>query len=371
MRAIALDWRWRLISRACRLSAAAALLLLPGPQLRAETLIAVAAQTAQVDLSVANEARASIARALDWLAAGQRPDGAWAGADLTELTALPLWAFALSRHPARAEVVPRAVGWLRGCVQSDGGIYLRAPGQGPLLPNYNTGLALVALSAAGDPALRPVILRARRFLAAGQRAGGDMREGGFGYASGQGGIDLDSSLAAYEAMRLSQTTGARRGTNGAPTDLDWAAVRNFIGQSHAQPSASSGSLTFAGMLSLIYAEADRNDPRLRAAFDWAVQHWNLDRHPDLGRQGAYAYYLLLTKALAAYGREDLPVRGAPPVFWRRAVIEKLLSLQRMDAARPGLGYWANAGARFPENDRVLATACAVLTLEVALGAAAP
>ena len=130
-------------------------------------------------------------------------------------------------------------------------------------------------------------------------------------------------------------------------------------------------MTYAGMLSLIYAAANRNDPRLRAAFDWAVRHWNLDRHPAIGRQGIYAFYLVLTKALAAYGREDLPVRDGPPVFWRRAVIEKLLSLQRMDAARPGQGYWSGDDERFPADARVLSTAYAVLTLEVALGAAAP
>ena len=387
MRAKVFDWTCNWNIRAPALLAAIVIFHLPCPAMRAETLISGAAQTAQVDISVANEAQASIARALDWLAAGQRPDGAWSNSALPALTALPLWAFALSRHPARAQVVPRAVGWLRGCVQPDGGIYRRSPSQGPLLPTYNTGLVLVALSAVGDPALTPVVLRARRFLAAGQHAGGDLRDGGFGYASGQGGADLDSSLAAYEAMRLSQTVEARRGTNGVSADLDWAAARRFIEQMRTQPGGSvtdpvatndathlvlrvDDSLTYAGMLSLIYAEADRNDPRLHAAFGWAVRHWSLDRHPDIGRQGTYAYYFVLTKALAAYGREDLPVRGGPPVFWRRAVIEKLLSLQRMDAARPGQGYWANTDARFSEDDCVLATAYAVLTLEVALGAAA-
>ncbi len=358
------------------------------PEARAETLISGAAQTAQVDISVANEAQASIARALDWLASGQRPDGAWSDANLTSLTALPLWAFALSHHPARTQVVTRAVGWLKGCVQPDGGIYHRNPGRGPLLATYNTGLALVALSAVGDPALTPIMLRARRFLASGQHAGGDLHDGGLDYASGQGVADPASTLAAYEAMRLSQTVAARRGANGTATDLDWAAALRLIERKPPQPGGSDavplatddaalsflradGGMTYAGMLSLIYAEANRNDPRLRAAFDWAVRHWNLDRHPAIGRQGIYAFYLVLTKALAAYGREDLPVRDGPPVFWRRAVIEKLLSLQRMDAARPGQGYWSGDDERFPADARVLSTAYAVLTLEVALGAAAP
>ena len=113
MRAKALHWTCNWNIRAPALLAAVVLIHLPCPDVRAETLISGAAQTAQVDISVANEAQASIARALDWLAAGQRPDGAWSKSDLPALTALPLWAFALSRHPARAEVVTRAVGWLK------------------------------------------------------------------------------------------------------------------------------------------------------------------------------------------------------------------------------------------------------------------
>ena len=384
MRAKALNSRWQWNIRITALLSAAAIIQLHCATTQAETLISGAAQTAQVDLSIANEARAAIARALDWLATEQRPDGAWSNSGIPTLTALPLWAFALSSHPARAEAIPRAVGWLRGCVQSDGGIYQRNPGRGPLLPTYNTGIALVALSAVGDPALTPIMLRARRFLAAGQRTGRDLRDGGFGYASSQSGDDLESSLAAYEAMRLSQKSEAVRGTNQAQSDLDWDAARRFIEQAQVHPGSAftnplatngpifpflraDGRTTYAGILSLIYAETDRNDPRLQASFGWAAQHWALDRHPDIGQIGRYAYYLVLTKALAAYGREDLPVQGGPPLFWRREVIEKILALQRMDAARPGQGYWANPAARFPEDDRVLATAYAVLTLEVALG----
>ena len=62
-------------------------------------------------------------RGLDWLAAKQQPDGSWSLPDFPALTALPLWAFALSDHPQKSAIVSNAVRHLLRYVQPDGGIY--------------------------------------------------------------------------------------------------------------------------------------------------------------------------------------------------------------------------------------------------------
>jgi hypothetical protein len=53
------------------------------------------------------------------------------------------------------------------------------------------------------------------------------------------------------------------------------------------------------------------------------------------------------------------------VGWRRALIEKLVSLQRIDP-KTGLGYWQNDNNRWWENDPNLSTCYTLLALEYAL-----
>ena len=101
---------------------------------------------------------------------------------------------------------------------------------------------------------------------------------------------------------------------------------------------SYGSMTYAGLLSLIYAEVDRNDPRVQSAVDWIKQHWTLDENPRMGAQGLYYYYHTMSKALNVYGDDEFTLPKGTKVRWRPALIEELVSRQRIDP-RTGMGYW--------------------------------
>jgi squalene-hopene/tetraprenyl-beta-curcumene cyclase len=369
------------------------------PSAPSEGQAIVARQTGErlIDISLEKEARAAVDRALDGLAAGQKPDGSWSNGDFPALTGLPLWAFALSDHKDREAVVQKAVKFLLGCVREDGGIYRQVPGKGGGLSNYNTALCMVALHALNDPALTPVVLRARRFVAAGQHFGGDMYEGGMGYdrETGRAYTDLSDSVIAFEAMRLTQSVEDQRDASAKPVDLDWEAAKRFLDRVQNKPAAGSneaggffyrpdeskagtvtneqgvvvfrsfGSMTYAGLLSLIYADVSKTDPRVKSAFDWSVRHWSLDENPGMGEQGLFYFYNVLTKALSAYGRDEIP-RAGRSVYWRPELVKKLLSLQKIDP-KTGHGYWVNANGRFWESDPVLVTAYSVIALQVALG----
>jgi squalene-hopene/tetraprenyl-beta-curcumene cyclase len=39
---------------------------------------------------------------------------------------------------------------------------------------------------------------------------------------------------------------------------------------------SYGTMTYAGLLSLIYADVKKNDPRVQAAVDWLSRHYTLE-----------------------------------------------------------------------------------------------
>jgi squalene-hopene/tetraprenyl-beta-curcumene cyclase len=83
-------------------------------------------------------------------------------------------------------------------------------------------------------------------------------------------------------------------------------------------------------------------------------------------EGLFYFYNVLSKSLATFGRENIPTKGKNPVFWRKAIVEKLISLQKVDS-KTGHGYWVNRNNRFWEANDVLVTSYTLIALEVALG----
>jgi squalene-hopene/tetraprenyl-beta-curcumene cyclase len=363
-------------------------------------VVSSTAITGQTDISLLNEARAVQNRGLNWLAKRQQPDGSWSIADFPALTALPLWAFAVSEHPDKARIVSNAVQFILKNVQPGGSIYKKAPGPGGGLANYNTALCMTALHMTKDPALTPIVLKARQFMATAQHLeGDDLYKGGFGYdkTSGRQYTDLSDSVIAYEAMRLTQSAEDLRPGGEKKADLDWQATTQFLGRVQNTATAgtndaggfayrpdeskagtttnaagvvvlrSYGSMTYAGLLSLIYADVSRNDPRVRSAFDWAIRHWTLDENPGMGPQGLFYFYNIMAKSLATFGQESIPSTKGTPVAWRSEMIKKLITLQKVEKDGSGEGYWVNGNNRWLENDPVLVTAYTLIALDVALG----
>jgi squalene-hopene/tetraprenyl-beta-curcumene cyclase len=126
---------------------------------------------------------------------------------------------------------------------------------------------------------------------------------------------------------------------------------------------SYGSITYAGLLSMVYANVTRDDPRIVSAVDYAARHWTLEENPGMGSQGLYFNYKVMSRARDTARLDSIARAGAGPIAWREQVARKIMSLQRPD------GTWANANNRFWENDPVLATAYALLALEYATGPA--
>ncbi len=352
-------------------------------------------------LTLQNEARIALNRSLRWLESKQQADGHWSIPDFPALTALPLWALHKGGTTNRAAVAS-AKKFLLGCVHENGAIYREpaAKQKGGGLANYNTALCMTALHMLNEPALAPVILKARNFIAGTQYLGNDEYKGGMGYdaATGRAYADLSNSYIAYEAMRLTQAVEDLRKGGEKRADLDWQAAADFVTRLQAKPAAgattdanaggfaykpgasmagattnsagevqlrSYGSMTYAGLLSLIYADVDRKDPRVQAAFQWATRNWSLDQNPGMGQQGLYYFYNVLAKALAVHGAEQLAA-PAGSVQWRAELVKKLIGLQKIEA-ETGNGYWVNAENRWMEADPVLVTAYTLITLETALG----
>ena len=320
---------------------------------------------------------------------------------------MALWALAGARtqvhsasvpglHAETADAIERAGDWLLSKAQPDGGIYQPVPDRaGGGLSTYNTAVCLTALAETGRPDATRAILDARTFLAGAQLTGDDGFAGGFGYTSESGDkryADLNNTMFVMDAMRRSQRYEDNRPAGEKKADLDWAAALAFAESLQNGPGTgdneggfayspadakagtdkaastnetvvmrSYGSMTYAGLLALVYCELDRSDPRVKSTLDWAGKHWSLEENPGIGEQGLYFFYDVISRALTAAKVESIPREGADAVDWRAELVEKLLSLQRPD------GSFANANSRFWENDPVLVTSYSMITLEFAAG----
>ena len=349
------------------------------------------------NLSFRNEIRDSLNRSLVWLRAQQNADGSF-GKDTLHpaLTALPLIAF--QREPtgrfAKEEFVAKGYAYLRGFTQPDGGIYSKENG----LANYNTSVCLLALVGANDPKDLDTLVKARAYVV-GQQAAGMAKpetDGGIGYGSigaspKRGHPDLDNTVVALEALRATKHLIADKpGTK----DLNWNAAIDFVARcqnlpSNKQPWASGdadnkggfiyypgfsnagevtlegggkalrsyGSMSYAGLLSFIYADVKSDDPRVTAAVAWLRKHYTLDENPGLEKSGYFYYLHLMAKGLTAAGITELEV-GGKKSDWRLALAERLMKLQQQD------GSWLNDTARWKENNPVLVTTYCALTLEI-------
>ncbi|GDX10850.1 cycloartenol synthase [Verrucomicrobiota bacterium] len=349
------------------------------------------------NLSFRNEIRDSLNRSLVWLRAQQNADGSF-GKDTLHpaLTALPLIAF--QREPtgrfAKEEFVAKGYAYLRSFTQPDGGIYSKENG----LANYNTSVCLLALVGANEPKDLDTLVKARAYVV-GQQAAGMAKpetDGGIGYGSigaspKRGHPDLDNTVVALEALRATKHLIADKpGTK----DLNWNAAIDFVARcqnlpSNKQPWASGdadnkggfiyypgfsnagevtlegggkalrsyGSMSYAGLLSFIYADVKSDDPRVTAAVAWLRKHYTLDENPGLEKSGYFYYLHLMAKGLTAAGITELEV-GGKKSDWRLALAERLMKLQQQD------GSWLNDTARWKENNPVLVTTYCALTLEI-------
>ncbi len=372
--------------------------LTPGPEAEpAPDTVAGRPTPGTLGLSLQNEVDAAIERGLDWLAAHQREDGSWSNPRFPALTALSAKAFIHSAHPERDRVVDRALDYILSCVQDDGGIYQEVEGRrGGGLSNYNTAISMMALHAADRPDLTPYVLNARTFIARMQHFGDDSYSGGFGYDrdTDRAYADLLNTYWSVVAMRETAAAEEARPPQEGRVDIDWAEAVAFIekmqnpaaagtdqeggffyrpGESKAGATTneagvvyfrSYGSMTYAGMLSLIYADVDRQDARVRSAFDWAARHWTLAENPGMGDEGLFYFYNVLTKCLDALDVDAVPRVGNDGVInWRKEMAGRLVSRQHIDPAT-GHGYWKNDDGRFWESDPVLTTAYSLLALHM-------
>jgi len=104
------------------------------------------------------------------------------------------------------------------------------------------------------------------------------------------------------------------------------------------------------------AIANDDDPRVKAAYEWARKHYTLAENPGMGTDGMYYYFHTFAKALDAVGDDTLVDASGASHDWRRELAERLFALQKDD------GSWVNTSQRWLEEDPNLVTAYSLLAL---------
>lgn len=354
--------------------------------------------------SFRNEVRDSMNRGIEAIVKLQNADGSF-GRDTQHPAVTALALVALQREPTGRFVgknapalMEKGYAYLRRFVQPDGGIYNTDAG----LANYNTSVCLLALAGAGDPKDGKLLEAARGYVV-GQQASGMAKpatDGGIGYGTvgaspKRGHPDLDNTLIALEALRATQSLVADK---AGAKDLNWQAAIDFISRCQNLPETnkekwasgdpanrggfiyypgysnagevdlkgggtalrSYGSMSYAGLLSFIYADLKPSDLRVKVAVDWLQKNYTVEENPGMEQSGYYYYLHLMAKGLAAAGIKELEV-GGKKVDWRRDLAFRLMKLQRED------GVWLNETPRWKENNAVLVTAYGVMALEIIYG----
>jgi squalene-hopene/tetraprenyl-beta-curcumene cyclase len=366
--------------------------LLPGTSGAAEKVVAAS----KPNVSLKLELETAIGKGLDWLAKNQKEDGTWGQSEYPALSALALTAFQgdpsgsyKRKHEAN---IKKGYDQLVSNAKPDGGIYVEK------LANYNTSISLMALVVANNPSYEPVMKKARNFLVGLQdNRGEDVAiDGGIGYGGRYKHSDLNNTTNSLEALFYTKYLKSDVANDPEAKDLNWQAVTRFISRTQNLPGSndqkwasddpdnkggfvyfpghsmageqklandktalrSYGSMSYAGLLSFIYAQVDKNDPRVKAVIDWLNKNYTLEENPGMGQEGVYYYYHTMAKGLTAAGVDTLTLKDGTKVNWRQDLAKRLLNLQNVD------GSWANNNGRWMEKDPVLVTSYSTITLEI-------
>lgn len=339
---------------------------------------------------IRHQAGQAVDKGIDYLRRVQNPDGSFGDADFrAPITGLVIAAVLRTGHRTTSDpTVERGIAFLAARFQPDGGIDAAGGNR-----NYSTAIALMALAEANrDGRYQKLIDRGVGYL---KHEQWDEEEGitpsspkyggaGYGRKSRPDLSNTSFMLEALDSAGLPKNDPAyqraivfvRRcqnlsgeGANDLPQGSQikdggfyYTAAEDYNpgGGNLGQGLRSYGSMTYAGLKSFLHAGVDKDDFRVRAAYDWARSHYTVEENPGLGSQGLFYYYQTFAKALAAMGTESITDQAGKKHDWRADLIRAVVARQRPD------GSWTNSNPRWLESDPRLTTAYALLALGNAL-----
>ncbi len=363
------------------------------------------AQTIEID-SLPDEAQQKLVlivqRGTEYLKSQQADDGSFSKELGPGITALAATALMRNGVPVTDESVQSALYFLKAFVRESGGIHVTDS----LYRNYETCISILCFAEANvDGKYTEIIQNAEAFVKglqwgpATETDPDDPSYGGFGYGNHRR-PDLSNTAFTIEALRaagasahdeaiqraiifVSRTQNLQSEHNNTPaadkigdkgfyyTPADTPGLidsENSYGSSQAGKTEngglrSYGSMTYAGLKSMLYAGVSKEDFRVQGAVEWIKRNYTLEINPGMeyagprgGLDGLFYYYHTFGKALDALGVDELQDVEGEIHFWRNELISKLAEIQQED------GSWVNESPRWLETDPNLVTSYVLLAL---------
>jgi squalene-hopene/tetraprenyl-beta-curcumene cyclase len=261
------------------------------------------------------------------------------------------------------------------------------------LKNYVTCINVMALQAADRDSYKQVVSDAVKFLKNLQWDEGEGKDpkddfyGGAGYDSksrpdlSNTQFFLDSLIAAGvpkddPALKKALIFVKRcQNYKGEGSDQPWQSKiddGSFIyspaagGQTKTQDQASAdgglpgyGSMTYAGIKSMIYCGVSKDDKRVTLAYEWIKKNYSVEKNPGMpdmrAKWGLFYYYHTMAKTLDLMGVDEITDGAGKKHDWRAEITAALAKLQKPD------GSWVN-DQHWMEADPNLITGYALMAL---------
>jgi squalene-hopene/tetraprenyl-beta-curcumene cyclase len=271
--------------------------------------------------------------------------------------------------------------------QEDGAFYdpkSRAPTK-----NYCTALAVLALASSEDRMFDEAVLKGRDYLVEIQADEGEGYEkdkdyfyGGIGYG-GDLRPDLSNLNIALDALKAAGLPDDHpayqkalvflaRCQDNEGNDQAWAKASGGFAYSPDLPTNQRlpntkeaereivpyGSMTFAGLKSLIFCSVSKEDPRVQEALQWISRSYSVQEHPGMGQVSIFYYYYMMARSLEVLDQKTLTLADGRTISWAEDLAKELLKRQHDD------GHWVNPQPKYMEGNAVLVTAYALNALNI-------
>lgn len=332
-----------------------------------------------------NALQQSRKRGLDFLRTTQSEDGSWTTSQVPGIGGLVVMAALKSGLEPDDPMVKKGIAYLENFIQADGGVY--SPKSG--LNTYETCVALqVFIEANKDGRYDKQIANAEKYLKKEQWDEGegkdksDVNYGGAGYGP-KSRPDLSNTQFLMDALKAAgvksddpafqkalvfvsrsqnleseanTTAFAAKVNDGGFYYTPVGSGSSGAGKTDNGGLRSYGTMTYAGLKSMVYAGVGADDPRVKAATAWIRKHYSVESNPGMDQQGLYYYYHTFAKSLDAIGDAELEDATGKKHDWRRELTAQLVKVQQEN------GSWVNTERRWQEGDPNLVTAFALLAL---------
>lgn len=327
----------------------------------------------------------AVSKAVTYFQRTQAEDGSWSAKSGPGVTALVAASLIRSGKSPDDPMVARALKYLEGFFHDDGGMY----SQGSTHTNYETCVAIAAFKEANkDGRYNKLLADAEKYIKDQQWDAGEKHEldsmyyGGAGYGGGKR-PDLSNTSFLIDALhslgrgdddpaiqsalvfvsrcqnlesQYNTSEFAAKVNDGGFFYTVAAGGSSMAGKTDDGGLRSYGSMTYAGLRSLIYAGLKKDDPRVKAATEWIKKNYSVTENPGMKDSGLYYYYHTFAKTFNALGENEFADAAGNSHNWRAELSNQLLSLQKED------GSWVNSANRWLEGDPNLVTSYVLLTL---------